>query len=110
MNEYIIYYRTKDGELYYGWWNGSDLKSAIDSANYDLQNIGEVDAGRTIAENEVHTEIREIIEGGFVEGEKVTVNIDGKIITRKVYWSGYSKDLYIVYKNARYFYSEFWNR
>ena len=55
-------------------------------------------------------EIREIIEGGFVEGEKVTVNIDGNIITRKVYWSGYTKDLYIVYKNARYFYCEFWSR
>ncbi len=54
-------------------------------------------------------EIREIIEGSFIEGEKVTVNIDGNIITRRVYWSGEMKDLYVVYKNARYGYSEFWN-
>ena len=54
-------------------------------------------------------EIREIIQGSFVEGEMVTVNIDGNIITRRVYWSGKMKDLSIVYKNARYGYSEFWN-
>jgi hypothetical protein len=54
-------------------------------------------------------ETREIIQGSFIEGEKVTVNIDGNIITRRVYWSGEMKDLYVVYKNARYGYSEFWN-
>ena len=43
MNEYMIFYRTKDNGLLYSWWNGSTLESAIDSASYDLQNNGEVD-------------------------------------------------------------------
>lgn len=51
MNEYMIFYRTKDEELVYNWWNGSTLESAIDSASYDLQNNGEVDVERTLAEN-----------------------------------------------------------
>lgn len=48
MNEYMIYYKDKNGELLYNWWNGSTLESAIDSANYDLQNNGEVDVKRTL--------------------------------------------------------------
>lgn len=54
-------------------------------------------------------DIREIVSGHFTEGEKVTVNIDGHIITRKVFWSGYFKDLAIRYNNLLYTYSEFWN-
>lgn len=48
MKEYMIFYRTKDGELLYNWWSGSTLESAIDSANYDLQNDGEVDVKKTL--------------------------------------------------------------
>ena len=55
-------------------------------------------------------DIREIVNGDFLEGEKVTVNIDGEIITRKVFWSGSRKDLAIRFQNKIYGYSEFWNR
>lgn len=48
MNEYMIFYKDKNGELSYSWWNGSTLESAIDSANYDLQNNGKVDVNRTL--------------------------------------------------------------
>ena len=46
-NEYLIYYRTKDNDLFYEWWNGETLESAIDSAEYDLQNNGVVDVEYT---------------------------------------------------------------
>lgn len=48
MNEYMIFYRTKGGELAYNWWNGLTLESAIDSASYDLQYNGEIDIDKTI--------------------------------------------------------------
>lgn len=48
-----------------------------------------------------------IINGKFYEGERVTVAIDGKVITRRVYYSRDAGDLYILYKGAAYFYSEF---
>lgn len=48
-----------------------------------------------------------VISGKFYEGERVVVSIDGKVITRKVYYSRDAGDLYIMYKGARYFYSEF---
>lgn len=54
--------------------------------------------------------IREILEGDFTEGSEVLVNINGHIIKRKVFWDGKAKDLYVVYKGARYFYCEFWDK
>lgn len=48
-----------------------------------------------------------IINGNFIESEYVTVNINGTVVTRKVYYSASAGDLYIVYKNHRYFYCEF---
>ena len=53
-----------------------------------------------------------VISGNFTENNKVTVEIDGKYITRTV---RYNSDcgLYIVYQNKKYFEYEFefikWN-
>ena len=52
-------------------------------------------------------EIREIIAGRFAEGERVTVNIDGNEVTRVVKYSGIAEDLYVTFKNAKYFACEF---
>lgn len=54
------------------------------------------------------SKIRKIISGDFIEGSKVTVNIDGFIVSRRVYWSAEDKDLYIIYDKKKYFYMEFW--
>lgn len=43
-----------------------------------------------------------IINGGFFEGELITVEIDGNIIQRKV-WYNRRDGLYIVYNNRKYF-------
>lgn len=51
--------------------------------------------------------IREILEGDFVEGCYVIVNIDGEITRRKVRWSKSAGDLYILKDNNKYFYGEF---
>ena len=48
-----------------------------------------------------------IIQGRFVEGETVKVSVDGKEISRKVHWSKKAGDLFIWYKNNKYFYYEF---
>ena len=53
-------------------------------------------------------EIREIVNGNFIEGEYVTVNINGNIVKRKVYYSKDAGDLYVWCKNRKYFYYEFW--
>ena len=52
-------------------------------------------------------EIRKIVDGNFIEGTYTTVNIDGNIVRRKVYFCGQAKDLYVLYKGAKYFYCEF---
>lgn len=49
-----------------------------------------------------------IIEGSFIEGEKVTVEIGGNRIIRRVYWDGSANDLYIVFKNYKYFFTDFY--
>ena len=43
-----------------------------------------------------------IIKGRFLEGEKITVEIDGKQIERKVKYNRMD-GLYIVYQNKKYF-------
>ena len=48
-----------------------------------------------------------IIDGSFIEGEKVTVEINGNRFTRRVYWDGFAKDLYITIKKYKYFLSDF---
>ena len=53
-------------------------------------------------------EIREIINGNFIEGEYVTVNINGNTVTRKVYYSAAAGDLYVWCKGSKYFYYEFY--
>ncbi len=53
-------------------------------------------------------EARKIVSGDFIEGGKVTVNIDGKIAQRRVYYSAAAGDLYITVNNMRYFYCEFY--
>lgn len=42
------------------------------------------------------------IKGKFLEGEKVTVDIDGKQIERKVKYNRMD-GLYIIYQNRKYF-------
>lgn len=49
----------------------------------------------------------EIIYGKFIEGEKVIVNVDNNVITRRVYYSSETGDLYILFNNNKYFYYEF---
>ena len=44
----------------------------------------------------------EYIKGKFLEGEKVTVEIDGKQIERKVKYNRMD-GLYIIYQNRKYF-------
>lgn len=51
-----------------------------------------------------------ILNGNFIENEKVTVSIDNKTITRRVYYCSTAGDLYIWYKNNKYFYYEFMNQ
>jgi hypothetical protein len=48
-----------------------------------------------------------IIDGNFLEGERVIVSLNGNIISRVVHWDAQAKDLYIVYKNRKYFLYEF---
>ena len=44
----------------------------------------------------------EIVKGRFLEGEKVTVKIDGIEVIRKVKYNRMDS-LYIIYKNRKYF-------
>jgi len=48
-----------------------------------------------------------IIQGRFIEGEKVTVEIERAIITRRVYYDAQAGDLFVWFKNNKYFYYEF---
>lgn len=48
-----------------------------------------------------------IIKGNFIEGERVTLLIGEDKIERKVYYSKGAGDLYVMYKNNKYFYYEF---
>lgn len=48
----------------------------------------------------------EIVKGRFLEGEKVTVKIEGVEITRKVKYNR-ADGLYIIYQNRKYFEYEF---
>ena len=48
-----------------------------------------------------------IIQGNFIENETVIVSIDGKEVSRKVHYSKEAGDLFIWYKNNKYFYYEF---
>lgn len=54
--------------------------------------------------------IREILEGDFTEGSQVTVNVDGGIHRRKVFWDSRAKDLCITIHRQKYFYCEFWDK
>ena len=45
-----------------------------------------------------------LVDGDFIEGETVTVEIDGKTYKRKVYYG--DGDLYITVKNTKYFPSD----
>ena len=50
---------------------------------------------------------KKIVDGNFIEGEFVTVSIDGKEFKRKVYYSSKWGDLVIVIYGNEYAYSEF---
>lgn len=50
-----------------------------------------------------------ILQGNFIEGEKVTVIVNGKTVQRRVYYSKRAGDLYIWVDNNMYFYYEFMN-
>lgn len=53
-------------------------------------------------ECEVEIVIMMLLSGNFYEGETITVNIDGNVISRKVKYN--NKDgLYIMYKNRKQF-------
>lgn len=51
--------------------------------------------------------IRRIVSGDFAEGHTVQVNIDGRMVDRKVKYSKDAGDLYVVMDNKRYFLCEF---
>lgn len=44
-----------------------------------------------------------LVEGNFYENEIVTLEIDGKQIKRKVKFDNFWKDLYVTYKNCKYY-------
>lgn len=48
----------------------------------------------------------QIIKGRFLEGEKITIKIDGKHVERKIKYNR-TDGLYIVYQNRKYFEYEF---
>lgn len=48
----------------------------------------------------------QIIKGRFLEGEKITIEIDGKQAERKIKYNR-TDGLYIVYQNRKYFEYEF---
>lgn len=48
----------------------------------------------------------QIIKGRFLEGEKITIEIDGKQVERKIKYNR-TDGLYIVYQNRKYFEYEF---
>lgn len=52
-------------------------------------------------------EARQLLRGSFTEGDKVLVNVGGKIAERRVYYSKEAGDLYITVNNRKYFYCEF---
>lgn len=51
--------------------------------------------------------IKRIVSGDFAEGHTVQVNIDGRMVDRKVKYSKDAGDLYVVMDNKRYFLCEF---
>lgn len=66
--------------------------------------LKEIDIGKKVffMECEVETVIMVLLSGNFYEGETITVNIDGNVISRKVKYN--NKDgLYIMYKNRKHF-------
>lgn len=48
----------------------------------------------------------QIIKGRFLESEKITIEIDGKQVERKIKYNR-TDGLYIVYQNRKYFEYEF---
>ena len=48
-----------------------------------------------------------IIEGDFLEGEYVTVRVEGNVYERKVQYSKEKGDLFVTIKRKEYLYSEF---
>ena len=50
---------------------------------------------------------KEIVEGNFIEGEFVSVRVDGNVYERKVQYSKEAGDLFITIKRKNYFYTEF---
>lgn len=50
--------------------------------------------------------IMTIVKGLFLEGEKITIKVDGKLIERKV-WHNRVDGLYFMYQNKKYFEYEF---
>lgn len=50
---------------------------------------------------------KEIISGNFIEGEFVTVRVDGHVYERKVQYSKEHGDLFITIKRKDYLYCEF---
>ena len=104
--------------------NYSELKEAIMSTEFTqtyhisdaIMAIAEADIDGYITEEQgkelialigERQNIRNIVSGSFTEGSKVTVNINGEIVTRTVRWSDSAKDLFITFNNAKYFCSEF---
>ena len=64
----------------------------------------EIDIGKKVfsMECEVETVIMILLSGNFYEGETITVNIYGNVVSRKVKYN--NKDgLYIMYKNRKQF-------
>lgn len=47
-----------------------------------------------------------IVKGLFFEGEKITIEVDGKVIERKVRYNR-TDGLYFIYQNKKYFKYEF---
>lgn len=101
------------GEQIYTSENGADFYRVPLSYEYGSHAPVEVLYNRSIRKTDKtkfyigKKEIRMVIKGSFLEGNRVTVDIDGNIITRKVFWSAEAKDLYITFNYKKYFLCEF---
>lgn len=105
----------KGGQIYTSE-NGTDFLRIPCSGEYGSHAPVEVLYSRSVQKTDKtkfyigKKEIRMIIRGSFTEGNKVTVDINGNIITRKVFWSAEAKDLYITFNHAKYFLCEFFGQ
>lgn len=64
-------------------------------------------AVKDLIRNAINAAGLKLIEGSFLEGETVKVNVHGKTVSRKVRYDASAGDLYITCNGNKYFYYEF---